>query len=277
LKIWLLLLVVATIQSAVTSTYSQSIIKSPAFSKATILSTEVRTVHSSIVGQDYEITVALPTDYDTSNTTYGVIYAPDEFLLFRSLVDSYRILRLGKEIPPLVIVGIGFHDTSTNYEIQRSSVRAFRTRDLTPSNVDSLDKQRMMPFGVKTGGAGNFLAFLKQELMPFVEKNYRVSTTDKTLLGYSLGGLFGIYTLFHSPKTFSRYLIGSPTLNWANENVGVSYEQAYAKNNIELSAKVFMSMGSLEGVDVDLFKQAEKALLSRNYKGLNLKTWIFMG
>jgi predicted alpha/beta superfamily hydrolase len=114
--------------------------------------------------------------------------------------------------------------------------------------------------GVKTGGADKFLAFLKQELMPFIEKNYRASKEDKTYIGYSYGGLFAVYTLFHSPETFSRYIIGSPGIVWANEtNLFTRYEKEYAATHKALPAKVFMSIGSLESKEeLEAFKKAEK-------------------
>lgn len=170
---------------------SQKIIKGEkaAYPKATIYHTEVRTIHSAIVGDDYEITIALPKDYETSNTTYGVIYAPDEWFNFRTIFDSYRVLGLAGELPPLIIVGIGFPNKSTNYDSIITKVLDLRTRDLTPFNVDSLNTSSMLAREVKTGGADKFLAFLKQELFPFIENNYRASSQDRTLIGYSYGGL----------------------------------------------------------------------------------------
>jgi predicted alpha/beta superfamily hydrolase len=239
----------------------------------------VRTFHSAIVGDDYEITIALPKHYESSNTTYGVIYAPDDWLFFRTIFDSHRVLGLDGKLPDLIIVSIGYAHTSTNYDTIITKVADLRTRDLSPYHVDSLDTPSMRARGVKTGGADKFLSFIKQELMPFVEKNYRASTADKTYIGYSYGGLFGVYTLFHSPETFSRYIIGSPGIVWANEtNLLTRYEKAYAATHKALPVKVFMSIGSLEPKEeLEAFNKAEKALRSRNYKGLALKTLIFEG
>lgn len=72
-------------------------------------------------------------------------------------------------------------------------------------------------------------------------------------------------------------MIGSPSLVFGNEkNIALTYDQSYAISNKELSAKVFLSVGSLEE-DFAQFKQAEKVLRGRNYKGLTLKTLIFEG
>ncbi|GEO06938.1 IroE protein [Adhaeribacter aerolatus] len=244
---------------------------------ATIANTEVRRLHSFIVGDDYEISIALPKDYQNSTARYGVIYVPDEWLYFRTIYDTYRVLGLGGELPPLIIVGIGFPNTSTNYDTIRSKVRDLRTRDMSPYQVDSLDTPSMRARGVKTGGADKFLAFVKQELMPFIEKNYRASSEDKTYIGYSYGAIFGFYTLVHSPETFSRYLIGSPAFKWGKDkNLFIRYEKEYAATHKELPAKVFFSIGSLDE-EFEGFIPAEKALRSRNYKGLTLKTWIFEG
>lgn len=232
------------------STLAQMTIKgehSSVYQQATIYQTEVRTIHSAIVGDEYEITIALPKHYETSNSTYGVIYAPDEWLFFRTIYDSYRVLGLDGKLPPLIIVGIGFPNISNNYDSIITKVADLRTRDMSPYHVDSLDKPSLQARGVKTGGADKFLAFLKQELMPFVEKNYRASTKDRTLIGYSYGAIFGIYTLFQSPETFSRYIIGSPALVWGNDkNILTKYEKEYAATHKALPAKVFLSTGSLE-------------------------------
>jgi len=65
---------------------------------------------------------------------------------------------------------------------------------------------------VRSGEADAFLEFLQQEAIPFIEEHYRVSTTDRALAGYSLSGLFVLYTFFKAPGTFSTYLAGDPSM-----------------------------------------------------------------
>lgn len=57
------------------------------------------------------------------------------------------------------------------------------------------------------------MQFLAKELLPFVQREYRVSES-RTLIGQSLGGLFATELLFRMPYLFSHYLIVSPSLWW---------------------------------------------------------------
>jgi len=168
----------------------------------------------------------------------------------------------------------------------------FRFRDLTPSNdnewLDENIEGFSKLFGVQnldtdgTGGANKFFHFIQEELMPFLEGNYRVNPDDKTLSGGSLGGLFALYVLFHQPNAFTRYLIASPSIWWDN-NVTFEHEEKYSAENTDLTATVFMSVGSLEepddessesGMRTNMLKLSRK-LEDRNYKNLKLKTHIF--
>jgi len=78
--------------------------------EATISLTEVKTLHSSAVGRDYRIFVALPLSYSRrTSETYPVVYLLDGDLWFGAVTDPTRFLQWGgKELPELIIVGIGY-------------------------------------------------------------------------------------------------------------------------------------------------------------------------
>jgi tetratricopeptide (TPR) repeat protein len=58
-------------------------------------------------------------------------------------------------------------------------------------------------------GADRFLRFMVEELMPFVEADYR--TADfRILVGPQAGGTFGLYTLTERPETFDAYILNNP-------------------------------------------------------------------
>jgi len=58
--------------------------------------------------------------------------------------------------------------------------------------------------------------FLMKEVMPFVERNYRVATGPENtgLGGSSLGALIALYTVMARPGVIGRLLVESPSL-WA--------------------------------------------------------------
>ena len=133
---------------------------------------------------------------------------------------------------------------------------------------------------VEAGGAENFLDFLNDDIKALVNSKFHIDTQDQTYCGFSLGGLFGLYTLFTSSDSFDRYVIGSPSI-WWNDKYILKLEENYSKTNKNLTAKVFMSIGALEEEDdndgfnmVTNFNNLSKTLLNRKYAGFDLKTSI---
>ena len=95
------------------------------------------------------------------------------------------------------------------------------------------------------------------------------------LSGYSAGGLFGLYVLFHNPDLFSKYFIGSPSITSFQDSITFEYESDYAKSQNDLQADVFMSVGQLEIENSESMKRIADLMYSRNYKNLKLKTMVF--
>src|SRR5207237_5637232 len=104
-------------------------------------------------------------------------------------------------IPEIIVVGVTWGGNQPNYD-------SLRARDYTPTPESRLPQ---------SGGAENFLAFMKKELFPFIESNYKANSKDRTLMGSSLGGLFTLYSLFTQPGLFQRYIAASPAYNWGND------------------------------------------------------------
>jgi predicted alpha/beta superfamily hydrolase len=220
---------------------------------------------SSYVDQEYKIFVALPHGYADPHKTYPVLYVLDANLAFGTFAETTRLLQYGKELPETIIVGIGYPVNDLRETLGP------RARDFTPT----ADPEAAVSDA--TGGAGDFLQFIRKELIPFIQSDYRVDPKDRALAGVSLSGLFALYTLFHHPDTFGRYVIGSPTIEW-DDAVTFTFESDFAARNADLSAKVFMSAGALEGQDTiaNVQKLAQR-LADRGYASLELETHIFEG
>lgn len=75
---------------------------------------------------------------------------------------------------------------------------------------------------VKHGGgqADAYLSYIKTKLLPYVEKNYKISaeTKDKALMGSSLGGLITFYEAFQNNSPFSKFGVYSPSF-WFSEKI----------------------------------------------------------
>lgn len=124
----------------------------------------------------------------------------------------------------------------------------------------------------QSGGAANFLSFMKNELFPFIETNYSADKSDRTLIGCSLGGLFTLYTLFTQPEMFQRYVAASPAFGWDNEVI-YQYEKKYFENISNPPAKLFMCMGGVER-GVPGFEKLAKFLSDRSYKSIQIKAMV---
>jgi uncharacterized protein len=224
------------------------------FPKATIFDTEVRHITSTTNGQDYTISVWFPPGYANTDKTYPAVYLMDGDIDLALASCIALGLMWGQELPELIIVGIGY-DMQSYEEFGNK-----RARDYTPTK--SADEPN-------SGGAGDFLAFIHTDLIPFINANYRTDPTDRTISGYSHGGLFVLYSMLREPELFTRFCAGSPSLGW-DEKILFRYEDELAQIRSSLPAKLYLSVGSLEGELVGLVEKFCARLKSRNYVGLDL-------
>lgn len=244
-KILILILVVVSIGS-----YAQ-------FPAVTIPGSQVRKINSAIVtGQAYELKIMLPGGYENSNDKYPVVYLMDAQWDFPLLTSLYGQQYFDGFIPKMIIVGVTWGGSHPNPD-------SLRARDYTPTNEKRL---------LQSGGAQQFLAFMKQELFPFIEKAYKADAKDRTLMGCSLGGLFTLYALFTQPGLFQRYVAASPAFGWNNE-VLYQYEKKYAENVSNPPAKLFMCIGGV-GRSVPGFEKLTKHVAGRNYKNLQIQSRV---
>ncbi len=223
--------------------------------------------------RQFQISVALPLSYKNSEQAYPVLYALDANGEFGLVAETARMLAMAGEIPELIVVGIGY-PTGGRFLY---SVK-YRTLDYTPTKVPEEEKAEGLPdflVPAGTGGAQKFLQFMRKQLIPFIEKEYRVKTDERVLLGHSLGGLFTTYALFRANGLFQRFVIGSPSL-WWDDRVMFKKEKRYAKKYKALPVRAFFSAGSN---DTDRIVAALKdfiaVLKERNYADFQWKSHFF--
>ena len=63
-------------------------------------------------------------------------------------------------------------------------------------------------------GGPAFQRFIRHELMPFIDHHFPSCGSRRGYFGHSLGGGFGLFTLFTDTTLFSDYLISSPTVSY---------------------------------------------------------------
>jgi predicted alpha/beta superfamily hydrolase len=241
---------------------------------------EVQSLHSTILNRELQLYIKLPWSYERSSNVYPVLYCTDANRSFFTYSTNSLIFETpGPDTPEILIVGIGYRLDADRIKglVQWAS---WRTRDLTPVSRSEIDQwwiERLSPMlegeaiEVHSGGAPYFLDAITNEVIPFIEANYRFSAMDRGLAGYSYGGLFTLYVLFHAPELFQRYFAGSPTM-WRQL---FTDEEAYAATHKDLPAKLFLTAGEHEADLLEEFNLLLETLKSRNYPGLDLQTQIF--
>ena len=238
--------------------------------KATLLATEVRTLSAHTIPQDFRISVALPRSYASHpEQYYPTIYLTDATVFFGMVVDITRTMPLCGQFPETIVVGIGY-PVDEPLDEALTQWGNLRARDLLPVVEGSAEASQSDP----TGGAAEFLSFIQTELIPTIEREYRADPASRVLAGYSFGGLFALYALFHQPHLFKGYIAGSPTLFYG-DRVTFTYEAAYAAAQSALPVHLYLGIGEEEelfsdGAMVSNFYQFAARLESRKYEGLVL-------
>lgn len=111
-----------------------------------------------------------------------------------SSTRSTRLIAVGA-IRPVIVVGV------PNTE---------RRRDLTgPTRVAS--DSSIAPH---VGGSAAFRRFLRDELIPEVERRYR-ATRERGIIGESLAALFVVETFLTEPMLFTHYIAFDPSVWWS--------------------------------------------------------------
>jgi predicted alpha/beta superfamily hydrolase len=242
----------------------------------TFPSAELHRIDSRHVGESFEVRVLLPPTIPGEHARFPVVYMTDAT---GEMVISDTMMRLMMlaDTPRFIAVGIGYPGAKSYFQTM-----VLRQRDLT--QVADVNQRTGASFegtvvpAVMSGHAAKFLDFMRDELIPFIDGRYPTDPSDRTYAGHSLGGLFGCFALFTHPETFTKYVIGSPSLFWGNGHVFTLAEQ-YMKTHRDLAARVFIGVGALEeGPDSPMVTNVfrlESLLRAQKYPSLTLTTRVF--
>jgi predicted alpha/beta superfamily hydrolase len=239
-----------------------------------IPNTEVMQIKSRHTGINYILYVSLPKSYQQHNKNYPVLFTLDADYSFPIAQSTVKHFVDRNNLPPMIIVSIAYAGASQNMAVYRAN----RIRDYMPTKAPLGTCGSDKKYKKGSGGGKEFLKFIRNELIPYTEKNYRVKKNDRTIVGHSAGGLFGTFVLLTKPDTFQRYILVSPSLWWDNK-LAFKLEQTFSLKNKSLSANVFYSIGRWENPKVcpmvSQMNQFVKKLKSRKYKNLKIDSYVF--
>ncbi len=230
-----------------------------------LVSGDIITINSRVLNENRKIYIHYPkSDSANLNKRYPVLYLMDGESHFEMLSQFTDYLSRWdvNVIPQMIVVGI----TNTK-----------RTRDLTPTKsiinyfgkADTIADSWMKP----SGGNEEFLQFIRQELIPYVETNYKTQPY-KIFAGHSFGGIASINCMLSHPGMFDAYIAISPSFWWDDEYVLKLADKNLKKTSV-LNKMLFYSDAS-EGVKdsssyhTNLLK-FDRLLKNKALKGLDYK------
>jgi len=132
--------------------------------------------------------VTTPAGYDAGRS-YPALVMTDAVWRFNDVTALYDLMADGKA-EPQILVTIGFeYDTDGWDNVIRGNILCDHKKE--------------------------FLDFITDNMMPFLDAKYKLDYDRSTLFGHSQGGVFTHYAAFnydlYENKPFKRYIIGSPT------------------------------------------------------------------
>ena len=169
---------------------------------AQLLPAKADALYSAVLKEARPIEVYLPKESEKDSAArFETLYVLDGDWNAALVVNVVTFMRQVGVMPAVIVVSVPnvFDEHGVNS----------RDRDLTPTAV--ADRPR-------SGGAANFLAFLKTELVPYIDQRYPTNRVH-LVHGHSFGGTFLLYTLMHEPQLFDGYAILDPALWWDNHTL----------------------------------------------------------
>lgn len=188
------------------------------------------TLPSRILKSDRKFAIYLPPDYETSQRSYPVLY-----LLHGAGDDQTGWVQFG--------------------EVLSIADKTFKDGEATPMIIvmpDANTGRRGYFNDIK--GDWNYEDFFFQELMPYVEKQYRIKQDKKyrAIAGLSMGGGGSFVYALHHPELFSSACplsaaVGSLSLDDAKTGIRRSFPEA-TDENIEKYYKRYSVLPLLDQV-----------------------------
>ncbi|HUX08118.1 MAG TPA: alpha/beta hydrolase-fold protein [Acidobacteriota bacterium] len=180
-----------------------------------------RVIHSKILNEDRRLLIHLPRGYEESRITYPVVYH-----LYGDYISAYyaEAIAIVDELgdaaraPRMIVVGIDNPD---------------RYRDHRP----------LWPDG-RPAGSANFLRFVAEEVIPFVEDNYKAKDY-RILVGPQAGAVFCLYSLMERPDLFDAFIMDNPFTEPANSDWLMKRAEGFFSEQEPPAEFLFMTFGRI--------------------------------
>ena len=176
-------------------------------------------IQSEILQETREIVVHLPENYDPENKDgYPVLY----------VLDADHDYYTAKIMSEMIVIAI-------------KNIR--RGYDFAPPSITfEMDGEQV------SGNGDKFLAFIKNELIPFSSEKFRTNGR-RVFMGHSWAGQFLAYTLSQSPELFDAWFITSPSIGEYGDQTFSDLKLVF-KQDLDFPAFIYVSVGGSEDPDL---------------------------
>jgi predicted alpha/beta superfamily hydrolase len=225
----------------------------------TLSGTDQRELPVSANGRQYLLYIGLPPSYGSQPTRqYPTLYVLDGYWDFSLMMNVTGLLRVDSAAPEVIVVGIGYAGANPDYN-------ALRTIDLTPGADAYIDAT-----GQRCGHADEFLSVIANQIIPFVQREYRADPSYRVLAGTSFAGLFPAYVAMERPTLFNAFVACSPSLWWRNQFL-VTRASTFARDRNSPALRLYLSYASEDHTSiVNSTRAFFQQLNARSYPGLSL-------
>jgi predicted alpha/beta superfamily hydrolase len=239
---------------------------------------EIIPFESKILHNTRMLRVLVPANYfspHNAHRSYPVLYLQDGQNLFDDATSNAGEWHMDEtvehlvgsfKIPPMLVVGIDHAGAKRSSEYLPYP----NGRSQEPSAHDEKEVR-----------GKDYVKFLIAEVMPFIEKKYRVSrgAANTGLGGSSYGGDISLYTVLQHPGIFGHVLVESPVLWIGDDQLIKDAEKAK-----QLPQKMYLGIGTNETTDqqpspeiVKSVEELEKVLRNKGMGSARLKVVVDEG
>jgi hypothetical protein len=217
-------------------------------------------IKSNILDEERTCLISLPDSYNDSTEVakkYPIIILLDGYTHFKTASGIVHFMSSNRNrnnlMPESIIIAIENVD---------------RERDFTVTKIKTKRPNTM-------GGGRNFLNFIENELIPYIDKNYKTEPF-RTLIGHSLGGLLTLNAYMDNNSVFNAYISIDPSIWWSEE---MMKNKVDSMSSISYNKKLFIATANQGDAGYERNKQRHDNLYAlitkKSEEPLNVKIQYF--
>ncbi|WP_084050269.1 alpha/beta hydrolase [Aquimarina macrocephali] len=200
-------------------------------------------IHSNVLGEEKEIYISLPHKYDERVHSYPVVYVLEAEFLFEAAGTITKYMAARSKMPQSIIIGL--------------------------SNGE-FEKRKELGYKKWNGIPEKYIEFFKKELIPYIDKSYRVNS-HRTIIGLSPTNGFLFEAFLSEPNMFKGYIALSAHLEWNRKEGEELFDEILSKTNDPNYPKNTLYLGRADN-DLIQHPNAKAAYTDAKQKLENIQT-----